>query len=135
MAPALINIDHVHIFVADRAAAEAWYARTLGFQRVEALEGWAADGGPLTLADAGGTIHLALFERSPQKNRATVAFGASAAQFSAWREHLLVALGGAVSFEDHGLSLSMYFSDSDGNPFEITTYDTATIRRDLAPST
>lgn len=123
MAPALINIDHVHIFVADRAAAEAWYARVLGFQRVVAYEGWAADGGPLTVADTTGAIHLALFERAPEKNRATVAFGASAALFVAWREHLLATLAGAVSFEDHGLSLSMYFRDPDGNPFEITTYE------------
>ena len=134
MAPALINIDHVHIFVADRAAAEAWYARTLGLRRVVALEGWAADGGPLTLADASGAIHLALFEREPEKNRATVAFGASAAQYSAWREHLHGVLAGAVSFEDHGLSLSMYFRDPDGNPYEITTYETAAIRSDLASS-
>jgi catechol-2,3-dioxygenase len=128
MAPALKNIDHVHIFVADRVAAEAWYARVLGFARVEALEAWALDGGPLTLADASGAIHLALFEAAPIKTRSTVAFGASAAQYLAWRAHLLAALGGAVSFEDHGMSLSMYFRDPDGNPFEITSYEADALR-------
>ncbi len=36
---------------------------------------------------------------------------------------LRLVLGGAVSFEDHGMSLSMYFRDPGGNPFEITCYE------------
>jgi catechol-2,3-dioxygenase len=32
-------------------------------------------------------------------------------------------LGSAPRCEDHALALSMYFSDPDGNPFEITTYE------------
>ena len=130
MAPTLKNIDHVHVFVADRVAAEAWYANMLGFTRIVALESWALDGGPLTIADASGAIHIALFEAVPIKTRSTVAFGANAAQYLAWREHLSKAMGSAVSFEDHGMSLSMYFRDPDGNPFEITCYEVMERRAD-----
>jgi catechol-2,3-dioxygenase len=122
--PALSRIDHVHVFVADRAAAEAWYGRVLGLKRMGAYAHWAADGGPLTLADASGAIHLALFERPALRNRSTIAFGVDAAGFAAWRDRLTAELGaGAVPFEDHGLAHSIYFSDPDGNPYEITTYD------------
>ena len=63
MAPSLQAFDHVHIFVADRKASEAWYRDVLGFERIAELEFWAADGGPLTLKDSSDSIHLALFER------------------------------------------------------------------------
>jgi catechol-2,3-dioxygenase len=123
-APVLSRIDHLHVFVADRTAAEAWYGRVLGLQRLPEFEHWAADGGPLTLADAGGAIHLALFERPAIRNRSTIAFGVDAAGFAAWRGHLADRLGAtAVHFEDHGQSHSVYFSDPDGNPYEITTYE------------
>jgi catechol-2,3-dioxygenase len=122
MAPSLKNIDHVHIMVRDRVAAEAWYANTLGFKRITALESWAADGGPLTLADASGQIHLALFEGAPTTARSVVAFGASAAQFEAWRLHLAQALGREPEVVDHQMAKSIYFKDPEGNPYEITTY-------------
>jgi catechol 2,3-dioxygenase-like lactoylglutathione lyase family enzyme len=122
-APALDGIDHIHVFVTDRSAAEVWYARVLGLSRVLRLEGWAADGGPLTLADASGRIHLALFERGAQACRSTIALGTSAAGFMAWRAHLAVTLGKAARTEDHQLSWSMYFADPDGNPYEITSYE------------
>jgi glutathione S-transferase len=123
--PPVERIDHVHVFVTDRARAEAWYARVLGFGRVAHLEAWAADGGPLTLADADGRVHLALFERPHQPCRSTVAIGLGGEAFARWRARLEAALGTWVEPVDHGLSWSLYFSDPDGNPFEITTYDTS----------
>ena len=123
--PAIQGIDHLHLFVADRDAAERWYAEVLGFRRVAEQAHWAADGGPLTLSDAGGKAHLALFERPPRPNRTTIAFGVSAAQFEAWRRHLPERLGLAVQVVDHGAAWSLYFSDPDGNPYEITTYELA----------
>ena len=124
MAPALLGFDHIHVFVQDRAAAEAWYERVMGLARTPELEFWAADGGPLTLQDPDNTIHIALFEQPCQKNRATVALRVSAEAFRHWRSHL-AASGVSVSLEDHAVALSLYFSDPDGNPYEITTYEHA----------
>ncbi|MEQ1684182.1 MAG: VOC family protein [Burkholderiaceae bacterium] len=123
MTPSLDRIDHIHVYVADREVAEQWYGDVLGLLRVPELEPWAADGGPLTVANAAGTIHLALFERKPQPTRSTVAFGVTAPEFVAWRRHLVAALDAPAKVDDHQLSWSLYFSDPDGNPFEITTYD------------
>ena len=132
MIPTLGRIDHIHVMVADRAAAEAWYARVFGMRRIEELAFWAEGGGPLTLASAEGLIHLALFERPRQPNRATIAIGVTAPQFLAWRKHLQAELGAEPKLEDHALSWSMYFSDPDGNPYEITTYDHAQCKALLA---
>ena len=123
MTPALQRVDHVHVFVRDRAQAERWYADVLGFHRVDGLEFWAADGGPLTIGDESGSIHLALFEKPSQPCRSTVAFAADAAQFLLWCRHLGEALKHPMHPVDHQVAWSLYFSDADGNPFEITCYD------------
>jgi catechol 2,3-dioxygenase-like lactoylglutathione lyase family enzyme len=130
--PSLDGVDHVHVFVSDRAAAEAWYGRVLGLSRVSALERWATGGGPLTLADASDRIHLALFERPALPCRSTIAMGTTAAEFIAWRGHLERALDAPVRLEDHDVAWSIYFADPDGNPYEITTYDHEGVVRMLA---
>ena len=127
MTPELQDIDHIHVLVADRAAAEAWYARVFGLRRVAALEGWATDGGPLTIGNASETIHLALFERPPEKSRSTIALSCSAREFMAWKAHLATALEQSIEPVDHGLSWSLYLADPDGNPYEITSYEHAAI--------
>ena len=48
--------------------------------------------------------------------------------FVAWREHLGQCLGAMPAVEDHGLTHSLYFSDPDGNPYEITKYEHAAFR-------
>lgn len=121
--PALQSIDHVHVHVKDRLASERWYQRVLGLSRVKALEFWAADGGPLTLADASGAVHIALFERPSGRVHSTIALRVSGSEFKAWQAHLAKEIPDGVSFEDHVASVSVYFSDPDGNPYEITTYD------------
>ena len=128
MAPPLLGFDHIHVFVQDRAAAEAWYERVLGLTRTPELAFWADDGGPLTLQDPDNTIHIALFERPHQRNRATVALRVSAEAFTRWRSHLASFPEVSVSIEDHAVALSLYFSDPDGNPYEITTYEYATAK-------
>jgi len=129
MPPELQAFDHVHVYVADRARAEAWYAEVLGLRRCEALAFWAADGGPLTLQNAAGTIHIALFERPPQPCRSVVALRVDAASYRAWQAHLGAALRGEVSEEHHDVSISLYFRDPDGNPYELTTYEVAGLGR------
>jgi len=124
MPPEIDAFDHVHVYCADRAAAEAWYRDVLGFKRTPELEFWAADG-PLTLQNRHGSVHLALFERPRQACQSTVALRVGAAAFGQWNAHLKQALGGAVTMQDHEVSMSLYFTDPDGNPFEITTYDYA----------
>lgn len=126
--PTLQHFDHVHVFVADRARAVDWYQRVMGLAPVAALASWAVDGGPLTLGNASGSIHLALFERPAQPCRSTIALAVGAAEFHAWRTHLTGALGRDVAVEDHTLSWSLYFTDPDGNPYEITCYDIAALR-------
>lgn len=125
MSPSLDTIDHVHVFVSDRAAAEAWYARVLGLVRVPDLAFWAADGGPLTVGNVAGTVHLALFERPRERCRSTIAFGVGATALLAWRAHLGAEFGRAPALVDHGVSWSLYFEDPDGNPWELTTHDHA----------
>jgi catechol-2,3-dioxygenase len=124
MIPAFQRVDHIHVHVTDRAAAEAWYASVLGFSRIPELEFWASDG-PLTITDASGTVHLALFERPPAQSRSTIALAASARELLAWRTHLTTALDHPIETEDHQVSWSLYFADPDGNPYEITSYEYA----------
>lgn len=123
MPPSLQRIDHIHVYVADRSAAERWYQTVLGFTRIESLAFWAVDGGPLTLADATGEIHLALFERPAQSRHATIALAVTADNFLAWHEHLRSVPELAVELADHDVSWSLYFRDPDENPYEITCYE------------
>lgn len=123
MSPHFDAIDHLHLHVSDRPAAEAWYARVLGLRRLIEFEHWAADGGPLTLSDAAGQLHLALFERPPQGGMPTIALRVSAGGLLDWRAHLRRELGQAPALVDHGESRSIYFKDPDGNGFEITSYE------------
>jgi catechol-2,3-dioxygenase len=123
MTPALLGFDHVHIYVQNRSAAERWYASVLGLERSKELEFWATGGGPLTLQDKTGSVHLALFEQPHQKTRSTVALRVSGREYLAWRAHLRTVPNLAVTEEDHEVSVSLYFDDPDGNPYEITSYE------------
>jgi catechol 2,3-dioxygenase-like lactoylglutathione lyase family enzyme len=116
--------------VRDRAAAQLWYKSVLGLEPVVDLLAWARDGGPLTLANPEGNIHLALFE-SDQVQNTTVAFDVSGNGFFQWLDHLQ-ELGFELSIINHDLSWSIYIKDPDGNPFEITTYDYAYVRDQLS---
>lgn len=132
MAPQLQTIDHIHVFVSNREFSEAWYRDVLGLRRQPDLEFWASDGGPLTLTNDTGTIHLALFERPREKCRSTIALGVGADDFIEWRRHLQRVLGKELTPEDHAVSWSLYFQDPDGNPYEITSYQYEVISGRLA---
>jgi len=131
MIPAIERIDHIHVFVSNRDRAERWYHDVLGFSRVDRYEFWAADGGPLTIGNPAGSVHLALFERPSQPCRSTIALAVGRDEFLAWRTHLSRALGRAPDLQDHQASWSMYFSDPDGNPFEITSYEYVALEPNL----
>ena len=90
---------------------------------------WAVDGGPLTLENAGGSVHLALFE-SDNPPTSTIAFGASGEEFLAWKTHL-EGCGLELRVADHDLAWSMYFHDPFGNYHEITSYDHSFLRERL----
>lgn len=130
MTPGLNGFDHIHVYVRDREAAASWYQRVLDFTPIEKLMVWAVDGGPLTLADAGDQIHLALFEQPDHSGSSAIAFRASGEAFLAWKAHLQ-AHGIELRIADHQLAYSLYFSDPDNNTHEITTYDHQYVRGQL----
>ena len=131
MHPPLTGIDHVHVYVADRDRAQEWYADILGFVPVDAYRFWADDGGPLTLQDADGCIHLALFERPGAGGNTALALGTTADGFLAWQAHL-EGRGIKVRVSDHTKAWSMYFADPDDNLHEITTYDHEAVAAELS---
>jgi catechol-2,3-dioxygenase len=122
MRPELKGIDHVHVYVANWNDGEEWYEKVLGFRRVEKFMVWAVKGGPLTLENPAGDIHLALFEREDHPNTSAIAFGASGEDFLAWKAHI-ERHDLELRVTDHKLAYSLYFSDPWGNLHEITTYD------------
>ena len=132
IAPNINGIDHIHVFVTDRAQACRWYSEVLGLMPVAHFAAWADDGGPLTVGSADGSVHLALFERPAATNRATIALGVSGPALLRWQSHLQNVLGITVALVDHQLSWSLYFSDPDGNPFEVTSTEYESVQRLLA---
>jgi hypothetical protein len=88
--------------------------------------------GPLTIQNCEGTVHLALFEGTPEKRPSTIAFGVVADAFMKWQPHLGDVLGMQLQAVDNTVSWSLYFTNPDGNRFEITSYAYQTIERELA---
>ncbi len=124
----LEGIDHVALSVNDVERAANWYVEMLGFER--RYEGmW--DGIPAFVGK--GTTALALFpardddRSSANKKRARsgmlhLAFRTKRPGFLA-AQTFLRERGIAFEFQDHEISHSIYFEDSDGYQLEITTYD------------
>lgn len=136
------ELDHVHVFVPDRASAAAWYRDVLGLAVVVEHAHWAVDGGPLTVSGDGGKSGVALFEGeapSGSEKRRVVALRVSGDDFLDFlagigrhapvdRHGRAVTAGDVV---DHDESFSIYFCDPWGNPFEVTTYDAELVRARL----
>lgn len=132
MIPSLTGIDHLHLYVTDRAAAADWYQRVLGFTVIEKLRRWSAgEGGPLMIEDPSGQVHLALFQREERAPGSAIAFGCGARALLDWKSHL-EEQGLELRLADHGVSWSIYFSDPYGNILEITTYEYAAVEESLA---
>lgn len=128
----VMGVDHVHVFVRDRAGAARWYGAVLGMRRDPRFAVWARDvGGPLTLTGGDNSTHIALFENDKRAGRgSTVALRVDGPSFVAFsRRTSKVPLydqrrvPAEPRLQDHELSLSLYFNDPDGNPLELTTYD------------
>lgn len=129
--PVLTGIDHIHVYVKNRQAAAQWYGDKMGFSVTEALKPWAEDPqGPLTIEDASGRIHLALFQRDDFKPGTAIAFATDGEGFLQWKQHL-EANDLLARLADHRLAWSMYFYDPDGNMHEITTYQYEQVAQSL----
>lgn len=132
------TLDHVELFVPERAQAADWYARVLGCRAVTGTEEWAAHPqGPLMISPDGGRTKLALFAGEPQGTRPTagfhrVAFRLPGAEWLGFVARLReLGLGeetGAARVVDHGRAWSVYFTDPFGHHLEVTTYDAAPVR-------
>jgi catechol 2,3-dioxygenase-like lactoylglutathione lyase family enzyme len=137
------HLDHVELFVPDRAAAAAWYREVLGLEPVAGTEAWAADPhGPLMISPDGGRTMLALFAGEPQGTRPAagicrIAFRVGAAAFLEFvaraRAAGLREGDDPLRVRDHATAFSAYFSDPYGNRLEVTTYDHAEVRAMGAP--
>lgn len=139
-------IDHVELFVPDRYAAAGWYERVFGLTIVGAFEFWAEDvRGPLMISSDGGATKLALFQGEPPGDLPYAGFqrvafqvdGAGMLDFLARLPELALTdrHGATLTREqivDHERSWSIYFRDPWGNRFEITTYDYAWVKEQLA---
>ena len=130
MLPALLGIDHIHLYVPNKKEAVNWYRDNLNFHIVEELESWNTPGGPLTIADESNQIHLALFEREEFTPSTAIAFKTTGNGFLAWKTHL-EKLNILERCTNHHLAWSVYFRDPWGNFHEITTYDTEVVKSQL----
>lgn len=125
MSFAVKAIDHVEVFVSDLAAAARWYEDVLGLKEMARWE-------PEPVMVGASTTKLALFRRnsarvanagplSIKEGWRRVAWLVDKAGFEAAKKHL-ESRGIHFHEQDHGMAQSIYFSDPDGNPLEITYY-------------
>lgn len=131
MPPKLDGIDHINLYVPNRAEAAKWYKDILGFTSPASSAFWAEDDqGPLVIEDSLGKIHLALFQRETFTPSTAIAFGVDGKGFLKWKKYL-EEKNLLDNLSDHSLSWSLYFKDPYGNSHEITTYQHDYVARHL----
>ncbi len=122
------QIDHVEVFVRDLDAAAKWYCDVLGLTLIHR---WNPE--PIFLGVGGTALALFLAEGPSRTARAEpstpsatgwhrVAWRTTKDGFDAAQRHLKdrgIAFRGPI---DHDIAWSIYFTDPDGNPLEITYY-------------
>jgi catechol 2,3-dioxygenase-like lactoylglutathione lyase family enzyme len=117
------GLDHVALSVRDQERSECWYREVLGLERVHE-DAW-GDVPVVLVADGTG---VALFrarqgeDGKPAVRILHIAFRVDRSSFEAARGEL-EGRGIEVSFEDHVVAHSLYFSDPDGHQLELTTYE------------
>ena len=125
MSFAVKAIDHVEVFVGDLAAAAKWYQDVLGLKEITRWQ-------PEPVMIGAGTTKLALFRKKSARTPGTealrisegwrrVAWLTDSPGFEAAKKHL-ESHGIQFGEQDHGMARSIYFSDLDGNPLEVTYY-------------
>jgi len=127
VSPVVDRIDHVEVFVRDIEAAQTWYEKVLGLKEV-----YRFDPHPVMIGIGGSKIALFKSRRDGPNNSdddtqppirwRCVAWLVASDRFTAAQDHLRacgVAFDGPI---DHDGNPSIYFSDPDGNPLEITCY-------------
>ena len=130
------SIDHVELYVPDRAAAAAWYAWVFGLRAMKAHAHWATANGPLMMSADEGRSMLALFTGEPRRSEVRrsqprLAFRVGGPAFLAFVARALEGPvyepGGArlttLTPIDHRGAFSVYFADPWGHLLEVTTYD------------
>ncbi len=118
----LQNIDHIHVFVADREEALDWYKNILGLEPLEKVI-TLPKSGPLTIRNEVGTITIALFKGESQDNRSVIAFKVTGEEFINCHNTINHLVKKKIDLVDHSIQFSIYFEDPYGNPYEVTSYD------------
>jgi catechol 2,3-dioxygenase-like lactoylglutathione lyase family enzyme len=127
------QIDHVELYVPDRAVAADWYERVLGLKPFGKAASWADNPhGPLMISPDAGRTMVALFTGPPQGKAEAVGLCRLAFRVDA-RGFLEFTTNGVVDVEvkDHGMAFSAYFTDPWGTPLEVTTYEAGQVRAGL----
>ena len=127
----IADIDHVEVFVKNRAEAARWYEEIFGLSPIQELDTWAKIG-PLFIGNKDGTVKIALIDGTKDSDGSInrVAFSASGEDFVDFvnnlddaRVYFLKRRVAKNDLVDHDLSYSIYFDDPDGNKLELTCYE------------
>ncbi len=140
-------MDHVETMVPDLDAGVDWVTRCFGLTEVEAFRDGAGEGGPVMLTSDDSYTKLALFQGEPAgfdpaRGHRVVAFRTDGRAFLRFLDYAhrvpvhgedgaALPDGTRPEVVDHGISMSVYFRDPWGNPYEVTTYEVDAVREGL----
>ena len=138
-----VSLDHVNIFVRNAARSHQWYTDILGLHTQDIFyhPGTEKMRAAFLACDPDHAHDIALFEVGEEA--ALQEKGQVGLNHVAWRMASLDDLAAMyrklkakdvpIHVSDHTISIGVYFSDPDGNPFEITSYEYAALAAELRP--